>query len=116
AWPDNLAASLRLVVGDPDRAMRDAPVVIRQRLRVQRCVAAPIEPRAAAAVYDAWSDELTLYATTQMPYVIRDTLAELLQMPSPSVRVVAPDVGGEIGMKSMLYPEDMLVAVLARQL
>jgi carbon-monoxide dehydrogenase large subunit len=115
-WPDNLAASLRLVVGEPTRVLRSAPVVVRERFRVQRSTAAPIEPRAAAATYDPWSDELTLYATTQMPFAVRDTVAELLGMPSPSVRVVAPDVGGGFGMKSMLYPEDMLVALLARRM
>jgi carbon-monoxide dehydrogenase large subunit len=115
-WPDNLAASLRLVVGDPDRVVASAPVVVRERFTVQRCSAVPIEPRAAAAIYDEWADELTVYATTQMPYVVRDTLADILGMPSPSVRVVAPDVGGGFGLKSMLYPEDMLVALLARQL
>src|SRR5262249_13443619 len=36
-WPDNLAASLRLTVGDPDRVLGEAPVTIRERFRVQRC-------------------------------------------------------------------------------
>jgi carbon-monoxide dehydrogenase large subunit len=115
-WPDNLAASLKITVGATERAFRDAPIVVGGHFRVQRCAPTPIEPRAAEAVYDAWSNELTLYATTQMPFAVRDALAEILNMPSPAVRVQAPDVGGGFGMKSMLYPEDMLVAVLARRL
>ena len=37
-------------------------------------------------------------------------------MPGHSVRVVAPDVGGGFGGKASVYPEEILVAMLARRL
>jgi carbon-monoxide dehydrogenase large subunit len=48
--------------------------------------------------------------------MVRDALAELLQMPRHRVRVVAPDVGGGFGMKSALYPEEVSVSAMARLL
>src|SRR5207237_1086849 len=52
----------------------------------------------------------------QIPGVIRDLLAELLDMPGHRIRVVAPEVGGGFGGKGSLYPEEILVAVLSRHL
>jgi len=47
---------------------------------------------------------------------VRDALADLMDMPGHSVRVVAQDVGGGFGGKASLYPEEVLVCVLARRL
>src|SRR6202045_261000 len=72
--------------------------------------------RACLAEYDRRRRSLTLTASTQIPGIIRDLLADLLGMPGHSVRVVAPDVGGGFGGKASLYPEEIVVAVLARRL
>ena len=59
---------------------------------------------------------LTLTVSTQIPGILRDVLADLLKMPGHSVRVIAPDVGGGFGGKASLYPEEIIVSVLARHL
>jgi CO/xanthine dehydrogenase Mo-binding subunit len=51
-----------------------------------------------------------------MPHNARRVLAGLLGVPLSTVRVVAPDVGGGFGVKIYLYPEEYLVALLARRL
>ena len=48
--------------------------------------------------------------------MIRDVLSGCLDLPGNRLRVVAPDVGGSFGGKGSLYPEEMLVSVLARKL
>jgi aerobic carbon-monoxide dehydrogenase large subunit len=53
---------------------------------------------------------------TQIPGIVCDLLADLLDMPGHAVRVVAPDVGGGFGGKASPYPEEILVSVLARRL
>ncbi|MGZ0190522.1 MAG: xanthine dehydrogenase family protein molybdopterin-binding subunit, partial [Alphaproteobacteria bacterium] len=57
-----------------------------------------------------------LYSSTQTPGVIRDALVEILGMPGSAIRVVAPEVGGGFGGKASLYAEEILVALLSRQL
>jgi len=52
-----------------------------------------------------------------MPSGARDTLCnEVLGIPPQKVRVVVDDVGGGFGMKTGLYPEDIMVAYAAREL
>src|SRR3989454_6708281 len=51
-----------------------------------------------------------------MPYGVRQRIAEALALPLESVRVTAPDVGGGFGTKGPVYPEDLIVAALARRL
>src|SRR5439155_702850 len=50
----------------------------------------------------------------QVPGLLREALAELLDLPAHRLRVVAPDVGGGFGVKSALYPEEVAVCALAR--
>lgn len=51
-----------------------------------------------------------------MPYAVRDTVAQFLGLPAESVRVIAQDTGGGFGPKAAVYPEDVLVPVLAYRL
>jgi carbon-monoxide dehydrogenase large subunit len=83
------------------------------RFRFHRKAPVALEPRACLAEYDRGRRSLTLTASTQIPGILRDLLADLLGMPGHSVRVVAPDVGGGFGGKASVYPEEILVSVLA---
>jgi carbon-monoxide dehydrogenase large subunit len=53
----------------------------------------------------------------QTPTGLRDELCEsVLRIPADKVRVLVGDVGGGFGMKTSLYPEDVVVAHCARTL
>ncbi|HEY1317564.1 MAG TPA: xanthine dehydrogenase family protein molybdopterin-binding subunit [Gaiella sp.] len=80
----------------------------------QRLVAAPLEPRSAAAVVGD-DGRLTVWATSQTPHTSKMVAAGLLGLDPGDVRVVSPDVGGGFGAK-MLEPEAVLVAWVARAL
>src|SRR5439155_22441631 len=51
-----------------------------------------------------------------MPYGVRQRVAEALELRLAAVRVTAPDVGGGFGTKGPVYPEELIVATLARRL
>src|SRR5438093_675897 len=70
----------------------------------------------AASVVNATGEELTLWLTTQNPFLSRADLAAVLGFPEHRLRVIAPDVGGGFGVKGPLYREEIVAAVLARQL
>src|SRR5215831_2286618 len=119
-WPKasgNIAAELRH--GDATAtaaAFRAAAHVVSLDLVNQRVAPSPIEPRATLASFDRASGRITIRASTQMPTGLRDTLcAEVLGIPNESVRVVVGDVGGGFGMKTGLYPEDVVAAYCARK-
>lgn len=72
---------------------------------------APMEPRAATA---HWEDgRLAVWAGTQRPFGIRSELAAHFEMPEARVRVIAPEIGGGFGGKS-IYPLALEAARLAR--
>jgi carbon-monoxide dehydrogenase large subunit len=100
----------------PSIALDGAEVVVRARFVNQRLAAVPMEPNAAMAVPDPERDALTLYVPCQAPFWVRDTVAEALGMPADRVRVVAPAVGGGFGARIATYPEQVVVAALARRL
>jgi carbon-monoxide dehydrogenase large subunit len=102
--------------GDVDAALAAAPVRVKARFRMRRRTPLAIEPRACLAEYDRSRDALTFYSTTQVPGIIRDSIAEALDLPGHSIRVIAPDVGGAFGGKASLYPEEIFVCAAARQL
>jgi len=81
-----------------------------------RVVQNPMETRNALAEWDASTGKLTLTTGTQMPHLVRDQLLTVLDLEAPSVRVITGDVGGGFGGKNGLYPEQVLVALAARQL
>ena len=54
--------------------------------------------------------------TTQMPSGARDALGAALAIDPKTIRVVADDVGGGFGMKTGIFPEDIVVAYAARAL
>jgi carbon-monoxide dehydrogenase large subunit len=120
-WPaasGNVAAQMRH--GDAaatEAAFQRAAHVIGLDLVNQRLAPTPMEPRSSQAIYDAAGDRITLRLSTQMPSGARDTLCEaVLGIPKDKVRVVVDDVGGGFGMKTGLYPEDIVVAYAARHL
>ncbi|HXG39516.1 MAG TPA: xanthine dehydrogenase family protein molybdopterin-binding subunit [Candidatus Limnocylindrales bacterium] len=114
-WGDNVAARFAISAGDVDAAFARAARVVRRRLRYARAICTPIEPRGVAA-RPGRSGDLTVWSSTQQPHWLRDALERILRRPGDTIRVVAPDVGGGFGLKSMVYPEELLVPWLALHL
>jgi carbon-monoxide dehydrogenase large subunit len=112
---DNLAGAFQVRVGDPEAAFAAADRIVRGRFLVQRYTGMPLEPRGVAAVWDAGREHLTVWSSTQWPHTVREALSTLLRLPQQSIRVVAPDVGGGFGVKQDVYPEEVVVALLAQR-
>ena len=102
--------------GEVDEAFAAASHVVRGTFRFHRKTSVAMENRCYLAELDAGRDAITLYTSSQVPGIIRDALAQLLDMPGNRLTVIAPDVGGGFGGKTSLYQEEMLVCALARKL
>jgi aerobic carbon-monoxide dehydrogenase large subunit len=99
-----------------DAAFAGAAHVVTLDLVNQRLVPSSMEPRCALSSYDAATGRITLRLSSQMPSGARDTVCEVLDLPAEKIRVVVGDVGGGFGMKTGLYPEDIVVAFASRQI
>src|SRR3712207_7392811 len=81
-----------------------------------RVAAVPMEGRACMAEWDGREDKLVLYTSTQVPYIVRTALADILGLPQQRIRVIAPDVGGGFGLKCVVSREEALVCIAAQRL
>ena len=115
-WPDNVAVVARGAIGDAERGLGEADVVVEAALRHGRLAAVPIETRGALALRDRDSGQLVVWSSTQNPYSLRDAVARITGLPAEEIRVVTPDVGGGFGPKGSPYPEEALVALAALRL
>ncbi len=69
-----------------------------------------------SASFEAATDSLTVWSSTQTPHVVRTHLARAINFPEHHIRVIAPDVGGGFGLKAHLFGEEVLAAFLSRRL
>ncbi len=120
-WPSaagNIACELRH--GDAAAsaaAFAKATHVVTLDLVNQRVIPCPLEPRATLADHDPATQRTTLTLSCQTPTGVRDELCEaVLGIPKGQMRVRVGDVGGGFGMKTTLYPEDVVAAFATRAL
>jgi aerobic carbon-monoxide dehydrogenase large subunit len=117
AAPDNIAAAMRH--GDEKAtaaAFAKATHVVALDITNQRLSALSLEPRTVLGMVDAATGRLTVRMSSQMPSGTRNSIADLLGIARADVRVVLGDVGGGFGMKTGIYPEDLVLAFCARAL
>jgi aerobic carbon-monoxide dehydrogenase large subunit len=112
----NLLVSREFARGDVDAALAGAAVVVRERFRFHRHTPVCMENRGCLGEYATASGALTLRSSAQCPGLVRDVLADLLDIPEHLIRVIANDVGGGFGAKASLYPEEIATCVMARRL
>ena len=102
--------------GELDRVFAEAPVVVRERYVHPRVVPNAIEPRGVLVQPNPAMGEFTIWSATQIPHILRTTLALTLGTPESKIRVIAPDVGGGFGSKLNVYAEEAIAFAVARKL
>src|SRR6476660_1595671 len=109
--PNNI--TFEWTVGDrdgTDHAIKQAEVVVRQRLVNHRLIPNPMETRGDVGLYNPGTDEYTLWISSQTPHIQRLLVAAfVMNIPEHKLRVIAPDVGGAFGTKIFCYADFALV-------
>ena len=108
----NLAAELHGHVGDVEAGFAQADVIHEATYESQRVQHAHLETHGCIGWTDA-EDRLNIRSSTQTPFLTRDALAALYDLPREGVRVIAERVGGGFGGKQEMLTEDIVaLAVL----
>ncbi|HXG26237.1 MAG TPA: xanthine dehydrogenase family protein molybdopterin-binding subunit [Candidatus Binatia bacterium] len=107
-------------VGDrdgTDAAIRNAEVVVRQRLVNQRLIPNPMETRGDIGWYNPGTDEYTIWMSSQTPHIQRLLLAAFVMgVPEHKIRCISPDIGGAFGTKIFCYADFVLVLLASKRL
>ena len=90
--------------GDVDAAFSDANHIIEETYHTQPINQGFLEPMACVANVEA-NGRLTVWASTQGPYQVRQQLASVLNMPIGNIKIIAMEMGGGFGAKLRLALE-----------
>ena len=112
----NCAVMLIAAKGDAEAAFASAPYTRRERFRVHRHMAAPMETRGLLAAWDDVAGKLVVYGAAKTAFRNRKVLAGQLRMRETDIELVEGDVGGGFGARGEFYPEDFLIPFAARRL
>jgi len=103
--------------GDYAAVVGQADLVLKRRFLYDRGTAAAMENRGIVVDWDAKTEQLTMWDTTQAPIAIRNGISAMLGLSERQVRVIAPFIGGGFGPKIMMfYPEEVLLPWISMRL
>ena len=99
--------------GDPDAGLREADVVVEATYQTRSALHNALESHGCTASWEG--DALTLWDSTQAVFVVRQQVAEKLELPEHRVRVVKHHMGGGFGAKQISWKHDVIASLLSRQ-
>lgn len=110
----NVEREVDQTFGDVDAGFAAADLVREQHFHYAEVAHGQIELNAALAVWEPERERLTTHSTTQVPYYLHLTLAQVLGIDSSQIRVVKPALGGGFGHRVEPLGFEMITAALAR--
>jgi carbon-monoxide dehydrogenase large subunit len=97
-------------------AFEKAAHVTRLKLDCTRVAPNPMEPRACLIAYDKAADSYTVHVPVQGINMMRMQLVTYTGVPEEKLKIVARDVGGGFGQRSIAYPEYCVAMLAAKAL
>jgi len=102
----NLAAEIRIDIGDVEQGFAEADRIFEGVYEVPKVSQAHIEPHVVVTWWDE-DDRLVIRTSTQVPFHVRRQLAPVLGLPIKRIRVIKPRIGGGFGGKQEVLIEDV---------
>ncbi|NNF98536.1 MAG: molybdopterin-dependent oxidoreductase [Desulfobacteraceae bacterium] len=109
----NICTMAHVRLGDVEKGLADADLVLESTFRTQIQHQASIEPHAAMAEIDSHG-RILITTTNQKPFAVRRYLSHAMQIPMINIRVNATKIGGGFGGKLEMIVEPYAV-LLARK-
>jgi 4-hydroxybenzoyl-CoA reductase alpha subunit len=112
--PSNISVNRKIQYGNVEQAFAESDYVREDTFTVHAVSPAYLEPCSALAQCDL-DGRITLWTSTQVPYIIQCLLASTLNMRENDIRVIKPFVGGGFGGKMELRTWEFCAAFMARK-
>ena len=109
----NISNHYKLRKGNSPEAFEKAEFVVENKFFVPHVQHVPIEPHTAVAQMDV-DGFVTVWASCQSPYAVRQALSVAFDVPLNKLRVISPAVGGGFGSKAGTTLEGILIPLAKR--
>ena len=109
--PSNIATHLRYEKGDVEQGFAQADLAIEREFRTAAVHQGYIEPHNGTAFWNT-DGQLNLWTSTQGPFEVRSSVADVLRHPVSKVKVTPMEIGGGFGGKITAYL-DAIAALLS---
>ncbi|RMH27042.1 MAG: aldehyde oxidase [Candidatus Hydrogenedentota bacterium] len=109
----NLAAWAEATVGDVEKGLAEADVVVGGEFETHYYAHAPIEPHVTLTYLDP-NGRIVIRTSTQVPFHCRRIVAQTLGIPVRQIRVIKPRLGGGFGGKQEILLEDVCAMMTLR--
>ncbi len=110
----NLFNAYRYAHGDLATGERGSAVIVEADYELPYVAHAAMETSVVVASFDQ-RGHLTLYSTTQIPFLLQRDLAEALGLDGSDIRIIQTAIGGAFGRGLDVYPFEPIAALLARK-
>jgi len=108
----NLFQTYEYSHGDLAEGERQSDVVVETSFRLPYVAHCAMETSVVVAHFEA-DGILTLYSTTQIPFLLQRDLSEALGIPASRIRVIQTAIGGAFGRGLDIYPFEPIAALMA---
>jgi CO/xanthine dehydrogenase Mo-binding subunit len=109
----NVAEHFRHVLGDVEKGFAEADHVVEREFHTATVHQGYIEPHNATALWNQ-DGRVLIWTSTQGAFVVRDTVACMLDLPVAQVKVTPMEIGGGFGGKIPVYLEPV-AAMLSKK-
>ena len=109
--PSNVAKHTHFERGDVAAGFAEAEVIIERTFTLPMIHQSPLETHGCAVQIDPVTEEITVWSSTQAPFMVRQQVADILNVSESNVRTIGAPVGGGFGGKGVLYEPLLALAV-----
>jgi CO/xanthine dehydrogenase Mo-binding subunit len=108
--PSNVAQVMQMKRGDVEKGFADADVIVEGEYRTPMVHQGYIEPHACVATINE-GGQATVWCSTQGHFDVRSSSAKVLGMSVSNIRVIASEIGGGFGGKTVVYLEPLAIVL-----
>ncbi len=109
----NLFQTYNYSHGDVLQGETESDAIVEASYRLPYVTHACMETSVVVAQFDQ-RGQLTLWSTTQIPFLLQRDLSEALGIPGKQIRIIQTAIGGAFGRGLDIYPYEPIAALMAR--
>ncbi|TAK30455.1 MAG: xanthine dehydrogenase family protein molybdopterin-binding subunit [Saprospiraceae bacterium] len=109
----NIAEAFHYEHGDLETEKAKSKVIIKRRYTLPRVTHTCMATSNITAEYSNLNGRLTLWSSTQVPFLYQRDVAHALKMDPSKIRIIQPVIGGGFGSKLDMLPFEPICALLA---